>query len=161
MKYMKSLKSLWEQLLSKDRRTAERLPSAGLAAYYWTGAAPAEHGIRDISSTGLYLVTDERWYPGTVVTMTLQKKPDAAQGSERSIAVQSKAVRWGTDGVGLEFVLPESNDRRRGKNPAGGGIDRKALDEFLRDFRTENGRAVVDCAVPPSNSSPETNRDEP
>jgi hypothetical protein len=153
MKYMKSLKSLWAQLLSKDRRKAERKPSPTLAAYYWTGAAPVGHSIRDISATGLYLVTEERWYPGTVITMTLQKKSTATESSEHSIAVQSKAVRWGTDGVGLEFILPESQDRRPLHTSPGDGAGRKTLEEFLRDFNADNGSAVVDDVVPPSNSS--------
>jgi len=75
---MKALKRLFGKVFSRDRRTAERLPAADLSAYYWTGAAPAHHGIRDISSTGFYLVTEERWYPGTLVMMTLQKTGDTS-----------------------------------------------------------------------------------
>ncbi len=71
------------------------------------------HGIRDISSSGLYVVTEERWYPGTLVLMTLQRNDLGEEIAERSIAVQSRAVRWGPDGVGLQFVLPDEQDRRR------------------------------------------------
>ena len=56
---------------------------AGLAAYYWTGAAPAAHNIKDISSSGLYVVTEERWYPGTLVMMTLQKTSDGEESVEK------------------------------------------------------------------------------
>ena len=149
---MKSLKSLLEQLLSKDRRKAERQPSPKLAAFYWNGGSPAQHGIRDISSTGLFLVTEERWYPGTLVVMTLQKKDQAEDSPERSISVQSKAVRWGSDGVGLEFVLPDLRDPRRGQNVLAEGADRKSLERFLQGFGTDNGSAVVDRVAPPSDS---------
>ncbi|HEY6764483.1 MAG TPA: hypothetical protein VI386_06905, partial [Candidatus Sulfotelmatobacter sp.] len=44
-----------------------------LVAYYWDGAAPTSHKIQNISSTGFYLTTKERWLPGTMVTMTLQR----------------------------------------------------------------------------------------
>lgn len=103
-----------------------------------------EHSIRDISSTGLFLVTEERWYPGTVVMMTLQKKGVPVDSPDRSIAVQSRAVRWGEDGVGLQFVLPEANDRKRGMNLLEDGADRRTLEKFLEGFRSENGSARVD-----------------
>jgi len=108
-----------------------------------------EHGIRDISATGLFLITEERWYPGTVVMMTLQKKGEAIDSPDRSIAVQSQAVRWGEDGVGLQFVLPEGSDRKRGKNLLEEGVDRRALEKFLEGFQAENGSARVDRIARP------------
>src|SRR5580658_8966559 len=125
---MKGLRSLLDKVFSREQRRAERLPASELAAFYWTGASPVEHDIRDISSTGLYLVTEERWYPGTLIMMTLQKKDGPEDAPGRSIAVQSKAVRWGSDGVGLEFLLPETNDKRRGQSLLADGVDRKSLD---------------------------------
>jgi hypothetical protein len=157
---MKALKRLFGKVFSRDRRTAERLPAADLSAYYWTGAAPAHHGIRDISSTGFYLVTEERWYPGTLVMMTLQKTGDTPDGSERSIAVQSKAVRWGTDGVGLEFILPDGKGRRD-DTALRSGADRKSLDRFLQGLSAENGRAIVNQVETPSNSPGHANVAKP
>jgi uncharacterized membrane protein (UPF0127 family) len=114
---------------SPDPRKAPRVRTPGLAAYYWNGAAPMAHGIRDISSSGLYVVTEERWYPGTLVLMTLQRSELDEEMAERSIAVQSRAVRWGPDGVGLQFVLPDEQDQRRGKAPI---LDAAARKEFAR-----------------------------
>ena len=74
-------KSWLQRWWSPDPRRAPREPAKGLAAYYWTGAPPAAHSIRDISSTGLYVVTEERWYPGTLVLMTLQR----TDGGEESL----------------------------------------------------------------------------
>jgi hypothetical protein len=123
-----------------------------LTAFFWNGAAPIEHGVRDISTTGLYLVTEERWYPGTLVMITLQKKSEAEASRDDILLVQSKAVRWGHDGVGLEFVLPEG---KRGQKLLDGGADRKALEKFLKSFKTANGSAVIRNIVPPDNSSSE------
>ena len=148
---MKSIKDMLGQWFSKDRRRAERKPSPALAAHYWNGASPAEHGIRDISSSGLFLLTEERWYPGTLVVMTLQNKGEARKGPEHSISVQSKAVRWGRDGIGLEFVLLDAGDPRRGQSVLAEGADRKSLEKFLKGFREENGSAVVKSVVPPAN----------
>ena len=140
---MATLKGLFERIFSRERRQADRLGAPGLAAYFWNGAAPLEHRIRDISSTGLFLVTEERWYPGTLVMMRLQIKIESEGLADRSISVQSKAVRWGSDGVGLEFVLPDMKDRRRGQNLLQDGVDRRALERFLEGFNVENGYAVV------------------
>jgi len=147
---MSGWKGIFGKLFSRDRRHAERLPSPDLAAFFWTGAAPVEHGIRDISSTGLYLVTEERWYPGTLVMMTLQKKDTSAESPDRSISIQSKAVRWGDDGVGLEFVPKDGKSQGGSKNLLLEGADRKTLDRFLQDFQSERGSAVINRITPPA-----------
>jgi hypothetical protein len=121
-----------ERWWSPDPRKAPRELSAGLAAYYWNGAAPKPHAVKDVSNTGLYVVTEERWYPGTLVLMTLQKAGDHDQISERSIQVMSRAVRWGNDGVGLQFVLPENQEPRNGKSAQMDGAGRKELARFLK-----------------------------
>jgi hypothetical protein len=129
---MNSLRKRFEKWFAVDHRKAKRIPSPELAAYYWTGAAPVEHSIRDISTTGLFLLTEERWYPGTLVRMTLQRTDVPEEGTERSIAVNSRAVRWGDDGVGLQFVLSDAQDARRGANSLMDGVDRKTLEKFLQ-----------------------------
>ncbi len=130
-------RSWLERWWSPDPRRAPREILPGLAAYYWNGAAPEPHGIRDISSSGLYVVTEERWYPGTLVLMTLQRTDVGEEIEERAIAVQSRAVRWGNDGVGLKFVLRDGQDAKRGGNShlLTEGADRKALERFLNKLK--------------------------
>ncbi len=98
-------------------------------------SAPEAHGIRDISSSGLYIVTEERWYPGTLVLMTLQRTEGGEQVAERSISVLSRAVRWGQDGVGLQFILSDSKEARQGKAPALETIESKELNKFLQQLK--------------------------
>lgn len=125
-----------ERWWSPDPRKAPRESPPGLAAYYWNGAAPVAHGIRDISSSGIYVVTEERWYPGTLVLMTLQRNDAGEEEAERSVAVQTRAVRWGHDGVGLQFVLPDSKDlRRKNDNTLMEGANRKEFERFLQQLR--------------------------
>jgi len=85
--------------------------------------------------------------------MTLQEKRDAEESSSRSISVQSKAVRWGNDGVGLEFVLPDTNDRRRGQSLLEDGVDRRTLEKFLEGFKVEHGYAIVRQVADPRDVS--------
>ncbi len=129
MENVKPPRGWLERWWSPDPRKAPREPAPGLAAYYWTGGPPQAHEIRDISSTGLYVVTEERWYPGTLILMTLQNTAFGAEVAERTICVHSRAVRWGKDGVGLQFVLQKNDD------PTMGAADRKALDRFLQRLR--------------------------
>jgi uncharacterized membrane protein (UPF0127 family) len=124
-----------ERWWSPDPRKAPRAQAPGVAAYYWNGSAPAAHGIRDISSSGLYVVTEERWYPGTLVLMTLQATESGEEVQERTIAVQTRAVRWGPDGVGLQFILPEKHDVRRDKVAGLDAASRKQLDRFLDQLK--------------------------
>lgn len=119
-----------QKLLSPDPpepRKNLRASLPGLTAYFWTGATPLPHTIRDISYTGLYVVTEERWYPGTLIQMTLKKTGSGGPKSEVSIALHAKALRWGNDGVGLEFVVRDPRDPYNGAD----GATREELDRFL------------------------------
>ena len=72
-------------------------------------------------------VDPQRWYPGTVVTMTLQRAKAAPTDPERSIAVNAKVV-VGKDGAGLTYVLfTYTGDYRYPANET----DAKALQNFL------------------------------
>jgi hypothetical protein len=139
MRIIKPPKNWLERWWSPDPRKAPREPAPGLAAYYWTGGALDPRSIRDISSTGLYLVTEERWYPGTLVLMTLTNTEGGEENSECSISVHSRAVRWGNDGVGFQFVLSNSKSLSRSRNlQQVNGIDKKELDRFLQQLRKDN-----------------------
>jgi hypothetical protein len=129
------LMSWFTRRRSRDLRKAPREPSPRLTAHFWTGDVQEAHTIRDISSTGLYVVTKERWYLGTTIRVMLTKTDKEDLNSERSICVQSKAVRWGNDGVGMQFVLKDSLKLRPCKTASVDGADRKELDVFLKQLR--------------------------
>jgi hypothetical protein len=136
---MKSVTNLLMRLSSSEHRQAERIKAPLLVGYYWDGAAPAAHAIQNISSTGFYLVTKERWPLGTIVTMTLQRSDivHGNSGAEANIAVLSKVVRLGEDGVGFAFILLEARGLKRG--PAG----KKALSRFLEQLKLDRGHAII------------------
>jgi len=118
-----------------EPRKASREPMDGLVAHFFTGGNPQAHEIRDVSSTGLYVVTTERWYIGTVIRMTLSKPDIGQHPSERSITINARSVRWGNDGVGLEFVV-EAN-RKSGRSPVSAAaepVDGAQLNYFLKSF---------------------------
>jgi hypothetical protein len=118
---------------SPDPRKEPHIKVTGLTAYYWNGGVPQAHQIRDISSTGLYVVTEERWYPGTLIMMTLQTTENGEVSTERSISVHTRAVRWGKDGVGLQFVLP-ADSARDASGQLVSGSERRDLERFLQQL---------------------------
>jgi hypothetical protein len=124
---------------SPEPRTSTRESIQGLVAYFFTGGHPVPHAVRDISSTGLYVYTDERWYPGTVVRVTLTDIQDPR--SERSITLHMTVVRASDDGVGLQFVL--QNPKSRGQNSDGSviGANSVQVEQFLERARNAKSQA--------------------
>jgi hypothetical protein len=111
-----------------------------LVAFYWDGAAPRAHQVQDISSTGFYLLTTERWLPGTMVTMTLQRTDvtNGHSGAEPHIPVLSKVVRLDKDGVGFTFIPLEEHKESLNSRPVG----KRALGEFLEQLKRDRGHAI-------------------
>jgi hypothetical protein len=115
------------RVLFREHRRTERQRTPQLDAYYWNGAKAVPHSVRDISSTGAYIVTEERWHPGTVLMVTLQSTDEYIDSRPPLlISVQSKVVRWGTDGVGLTFLFP------RNESVLSDGAGRRAFIAFSK-----------------------------
>ena len=89
-----------------DPRKSPRVPAPALAVYFWTGGVPQAHGIRDISATGLYVVTEERWYPGTVVRMTITTTNSVVEqpAGLSKMCIRDSSLR-GKQNVGCEWRL--------------------------------------------------------
>jgi hypothetical protein len=117
-----------------DPRKADRECLQGLTAYFFTGGAPVAHQVRDISLTGLYVLTSERWYPGTMVRMTLTDRHEPTM--ERSITLHASVMRSGEDGVGLRFVLQSS--RGRGYDGTAETADVYLVAQFIERLRSAN-----------------------
>jgi Flp pilus assembly protein TadG len=146
---VKPFTNWFEKLVPGERRKAQRQETLPLVAYYWDGASPRAHPVRNISSAGFYLLTEQRWFPGTLVTMTLQRTDTGDSSPGRSIAVQSRVIRSDADGVGLAFVLPTTRSgteesRRVQSLVMNGAADRKTLDQFLQMLRASKGQALIE-----------------
>jgi hypothetical protein len=127
-------KNWLERWWSPDPRKSARQPGSGLAAYYWDGGPPKAHGIRDISKSGIYVVTEDRWSPGTLVLMSVRRTDGGETIKERSISVQTRAVRWGNDGVGLQFILPKNGKVINSEGQPALVATAREVDEFLRQL---------------------------
>ncbi len=100
-----------------DRRSAPRMSDPALVVFYWNGAEPTPYRLRDISRTGAYMYTKDRWYLGTILQITIQidstetKASDVDASSTNSVTLWSKIVRSGEDGVGMAFLLLQRKRR--------------------------------------------------
>jgi hypothetical protein len=125
---------------SQDKRSGARKPAPGLVAHFWTGGPPKSQNVRDISATGMFVVTEERWYPGTQILITLTKTLHDGPPAERSITVLATAVRWGDDGVGLEFACNTPRKTRRPEPLISDGADGEQLGQFVEQFGATSDR---------------------
>ena len=88
-----------------------------VASACWIGGTPVSFAVKNVSPGGAYLVTGERWYLGTIVTMSFQYDPAYVQvarirGDESaSIQVRAKVLRATADGVGVKFVYLNKEER--------------------------------------------------
>jgi hypothetical protein len=102
-----------EKFLAPEADRAVRRRVDQFAAYRWNGSALTQEPVRDISSTGLYLVTNERWEPGTILALNMQREGSLELEPARRITTQAKVVRCGTDGVGLTLLWSKDDPESR------------------------------------------------
>jgi Flp pilus assembly protein TadG len=126
--------SRWLENPAAEKRRAPRMAEPSLLVYYWDGSVPEGRRIRDISSSGAFIVTPERWYIGTIVRLILQgykttPKPDGGIIPSRSTSIPSRVIRHGPDGIGVEFMFSTPEEQ-------------KSLREFLATIPKNEGYAV-------------------
>jgi len=150
---MNSFSSRSDSSLSHQRGRAERRSSPSLAACHWNGYTQHQDPIRDISSTGAYLLTQERWAPGDVITLTLQRSGPAEKSPGLCIAVQARAVRWDENGVAVSFVLPPGADLRLWQSPLKSAAEQTEPEDILREFRVAQAIAFLNSISPAASNT--------
>jgi hypothetical protein len=118
---------------AQQGRRAERRTSPSLSAYHWKGSIPRQDKIRDISSTGAFLLTQERWEPGEVIPLLLQRSGPLER--ENSFSVRARTVRSDDQGVAVSFVLPPEADLRLWQSPLKSAAEQTEPEDILREFR--------------------------
>jgi len=137
--------------LPPDRRRGERRTSPELAAYLWIGTLAKPASVRDISSTGVYLSTAERWGSSDMFSLTLQRRGPLEGDFNRRVVVQAKAIRWAEDGVAMSFLLPAGMDLRLWESPLKNTAEQTGPDDILQEFRTASALAFLRRVSPGAN----------
>lgn len=112
-----------------DQRVANRHGMPPVVAYLGLVRSSKIYRIGDISIAGFYMVTEERWIPGTGFPVTLERTDDGAQG--QTLTVYSTVVRTGADGVGFTFLQP-AEEEPHSTEARGARIDLTKLAQFLK-----------------------------
>ena len=105
------LRSFFGGLLrgKSDRRRGKRHVIPGSVAYFSIGS-PRGQEVKDISTDGFYVRTQDRWSEGTSLLVGLEIVHPTSREVEAMISVRSKVVRTGPDGVG--FVYDDEREHR-------------------------------------------------
>jgi len=132
-------------IFTPDPRIEKRLVPAGVVAHCWDGSAPRPRDVLNISLSGAYLRTNERWYPDTVIKIVLQF--DAGPSNRRAepgpvapitFCLLAQVVRSGPDGVGLRFLFRDQGNERQKRYPEC-ATDRRTLRRFLETLERQQG----------------------
>lgn len=126
----------------KNRRRSSRHPLPGLVGYYWTGGAPQAYLVGDISISGVYLLTDERWTLGAGILMTLQRTGIEEMSPDDTISVEARVVRWGLDGLGFEFLPARAISSKTGESLSAKRVDREELPRFLQKLNLPGNKSA-------------------
>jgi hypothetical protein len=105
----------WKYLLRtigypQSERAPRRNPT-GLVAVRGSDLSSKLGQIKEISRTGFFLQTTERWPIGKVVSLSVQKENPAANDSELKINIPARVASQREVGVGMAFLLPEGMDK--------------------------------------------------
>ena len=90
----------------REHRRAPRVADPGLIGYYFSSGNSEPHPIRNFSVWGFYMVTEEKWLPGTIIRLTLQVVGTDGSNPGDALTVHARVVNWDKEGAGFEFVLP-------------------------------------------------------
>ena len=92
--------------LYPDQRKTNRHAMPPLVAFLGAVRTSKVFEVGDVSTAGFYMLTKERWLPGTEMPVTLQRTD--GEDIPATITLLSKVVRAGDDGVGFSFALAEA-----------------------------------------------------
>lgn len=133
---MSNLRSWLRKSSAGYRDRAERRPSPSLAAYHWDGSTPKENVVSNISASGAFLLTNQRWDPGETLSLTLQRKGPPERIPEHRFSLQARAVRHDGQGVAVAFVMSPDADLRLWQSPLKTPEEQAEPENILREFRT-------------------------
>ena len=110
MSWLKDIKRGLERFGEFEKPRAERRSASGLEARYGVEIPNFPAGIKDISASGVYLLTEKRLSTGELITLVLREKGQSETSADLQFSVHARVARQGEDGIGLSFDLPPGLD---------------------------------------------------
>ena len=141
-------RSWLEKFLAPGR--AERRAVPDFVAYRWTGSTIRKDPVRDISATGVYLVTDESLPLDTYLSLTMQREGPFETDPDRRMFMQARVARIDEDGVGLAFVVPKDKHSRKWASLVEGLVSQLKPDDLQGFVRVHGGLEFLQRVCPSS-----------
>jgi PilZ domain len=94
------------------RERAERGPARGLTAVCGLDTAATPASIKNISASGVSLLTREPGHSGDVIALVLRKQSEPDKSEDLQISLQARVIRLTEDGVALAFAPPQGMDAK-------------------------------------------------
>lgn len=138
----------WFRLPFVYRPRAERRESPALAAFHWEGPTLHQNQVANISGSGAYLLTQDRWDAGELVSLTLQRSGALEDSVQGRFTVQAKAVRRDREGVGVTFLMPRGAEVRLWESPLKTEVPQNEPEDVVREFRTAAAIAFIHRIAP-------------
>lgn len=135
---------------------AERHESPALAAIHWSGSTPRQSQVANLSTTGAYILTEELWKPGEVVSLTLQRAGALEHTPQRRVTIQAKTIRRDKEGIGVAFQMPRGSDLSLWQTPVRATHTRTQPEDVVREFRLSAAIAFIHRLAP--EATPQTKR---
>lgn len=90
-----------------------------IVTHFWNGGASAKYEVKRVSPGGAFILANDQWYPGTIITMTFQydappaNSPAPAAPAAEPIFVRGKVTKISPGGVEVQFVFLNESERLR------------------------------------------------
>jgi hypothetical protein len=141
-----------EKLLSRflrwlypEQRKTIRHSFPPLVSFMGSVLTSIPYRVADVSPAGFYMMTVERWLPGTEFPVTLRKiGRNGIQGLEE-ITLLSRVIRCGPDGVGFVFAV-HGTDSGAAEAEVGIWANERELNQFLEGLAFSDFEAELDRA---------------
>ncbi len=138
-----SLKGWLDQSVISRAMRAERREVPGLIAYHTEGSSALPDSVRNISASGMYLLTSARWSLGSAVDLTLQRHGKPEQYAENRVQMRAMPVRLGPDGIGLSFVQMKGARVRLWEDKFRETTEQIEPVDVVREFRVARAEAFL------------------
>jgi len=101
--------------------------------------------IADVSLKGFYMITLERWLPGTTMLVTLERTDLGGSGFGKSITLLATVARTGLNGIGFSFCFADDEEAASSSSKLesptslhGGGATKEDIEKFLEGLNLSN-----------------------
>jgi hypothetical protein len=132
-----------EERRVSERRSNNRIPDPPLRAYLGVFGSTEPIPIGNISTSGFYLRTQDRWLLGTNMPLRLERTDKPGFASLHCVTVPTRVVRSDHYGVGFSFVfrdLPATSKKPLAESEGGWlgarWADRQTIEELLAELET-------------------------